>query len=65
MNLKTILLTSAVAMMLGACAHTKSHDHAGCNCGHKTEMKKECSGTECAVDKKCADCQKSEAATAK
>ncbi|KHD87890.1 MAG: hypothetical protein OM95_11460 [Bdellovibrio sp. ArHS] len=65
MNLKMILLSSAVAMMLGACAHTKSHHHGDCACGRKAEAKKECAGSECPLDKKCDDCKKGEAAPAK
>jgi|GEM_PF-1811156 len=59
MNFKLIVMTSVAALMLGACAHKASHEN--CQCGAHKEAKEECNG-ECSVDKKCADCQKTEAA---
>lgn len=64
MSFKMIVLASVATLMMGACAH-KSHDHAGCKCGGHTEAKKECTGGECALDKKCTDCQKAESAASK
>ncbi|WII70862.1 hypothetical protein QJS83_10360 [Bdellovibrio sp. 22V] len=56
MNFKTLIMTAAVALTLAACAQ-KAHQHAGCNCGHsEAKAEAKCSGTECAVDKKCAEC---------
>lgn len=64
MNFKMIVLASAAALMMGACAHS-THSHEGCKCGAHKEAKKECKGSECALDKKCADCEKAENAPAK
>lgn len=56
MNFKMVIIASVAALVMGACAH-KSHSGAACGCGTHKEEKKQCAGGECALDKKCADCQ--------
>lgn len=57
MKLKTLLLLTFSTLILSGCHHF-SH-RGGCNCG-KMQEKKECAGGECALEKKCDDCKKSE-----
>lgn len=59
MNLKLVIMASVAALMMGACAH--KHGHQGCDkcASHKTE-KKGCGSGECAMDKECDDCKKTD-----
>ncbi|MBO9665709.1 MAG: hypothetical protein J7501_02720 [Bdellovibrio sp.] len=65
MKLKSIIMMSALALMLGACASTAKKDSCGCG---KDGAKHECSSTkECPMSKGsgCADCDKSSEKTGK